>query len=272
MASCAHAHPADLAACLPGAEEERRRLSLAVAACACNRQDFEYQETLAENARRDGGPPMAACFALHPQLPAGEKFPGEFRAGMEESLALLDSLAEEGRLRAIGETGFDLYDEKMRSTETIQEELFVRQLETALRRDLPLVLHIRRAMHKVFANAGALRKLPAVVFHSYSGTLGEGEALLRRGINAYFAFGAAITANHREAMRACAALPRDRLLTETDAPYQPRQGETISRWADVPITLRVMAELRDETETAEALEAVIDANWRRIFGYDIIEG
>jgi TatD DNase family protein len=212
---------------------------------------------------------MALCFAVHPQLPAAEGpregAGGGLRGLIGESLALLETLAGEGRLRAIGETGFDLYDAAFRSTEGLQEELFLRHLETALRRDLPLVLHIRRAMHRVFAHAGALRKLPAVVFHSYSGTAGEGEALLRRGINAYFSFGAIITTNHREAMRACAALPPDHLLTETDAPYQPRRGADFSRWADIPATLRAMAALRGEPEP-EALEAAIDENWGRIFG------
>jgi TatD DNase family protein len=108
-----------------------------------------------------------------------------------------------------------------------------------------------------------------VVFHSYSGTAGEGEALLRRGINAYFSFGAAITTNHREAMRACAVLPPDHLLTETDAPYQPRRGTGFSRWADIPATLRAMAALRSAPEPVnpKALEAAIDENWQKVFGY-----
>ncbi|MDR2404381.1 MAG: TatD family hydrolase [Spirochaetaceae bacterium] len=271
MASCAHAHPADLVKRLSGAEEERRRFSVASAASAWNRRDFEYHENLAERARRENAAPMALCFAVHPQLPAAEgreESAGEFRGIIGESLALLESLAAEGRLRAIGETGFDLYNAAFRSTEGIQEELFACHLETARRRDLPLVLHIRRAMHRVFAHAGILRKLPAVVFHSYSGTAGEGEALLRRGINAYFSFGAVITTNHREAMRACAVLPLDHLLTETDAPYQPRRGAAFSRWADIPATLRAMAALRagPEPVNPEALEAAIDENWRRVFG------
>jgi TatD DNase family protein len=278
MASCAHAHPADLARCFAGAEEERRRFSVSVAASAWNRRDFEYHEGLAEKARRDGAAPMVLCFAVHPQLPAGEESREgtssreTFRSG--EALDFLETLAEQGRIRAVGETGFDLYDSAFRSTEGIQDELFARHLEIALRLNLPMVLHLRRAMHKVFAHTKALRKLPAVVFHSYPGTLGEGEALLRRGINAYFSFGAGITTNHREAIRACAALPQDRLLTETDAPWQPPRGAAFSRWADIPATVRAMAELRggfsggNKTEQSGPAdpEAIIDENWRRVFG------
>jgi TatD DNase family protein len=130
-------------------------------------------------------------------------------------------------------------------------------------------------MHKIFSHTPALRRLPAVVFHSYPGTAGEGQALLRRGINAYFSFGAVIALNHKTAMGACAVLPLDRLLTETDAPYQPPRGAPFSRWGDIPATLRAMAALRragagergaETTEGLAALEAAIDENWRRVFG------
>jgi TatD DNase family protein len=184
-----------------------------------------------------------------------------------ETLAIL---AGEGRLHAIGETGFDLYGGTFRETEKIQDELFAVHLETALEKGLPLVLHVRRALHKVFAHTKALKRLPAVVFHAYSGALGDGEALLRRGINAYFSFGAAVTLNHKLAMEACARLPLERLLTETDAPYQPPRGAAYSRWADLPLTLKAIMKLRPAPleaplKAVEDLERRIDENWRRVF-------
>jgi TatD DNase family protein len=124
-------------------------------------------------------------------------------------------------------------------------------------------------MHKIFAHTGNLKKLPAVVFHSYSGTAGEGEALLRRGVNAYFSFGASIKKNHKEAIRASAALPLDHLLLETDAPYQPLREREFSQWADLQVILRGLAHLRREAgapggDPAE-LEAATDRNFRRVF-------
>jgi TatD DNase family protein len=121
-----------------------------------------------------------------------------------ESLSVLDTLAAQKRLVAVGETGFDLYNAAFKETEGVQDELFAVHLETALRYDLPLVIHSRRAMHKVFAHAPALKKCKAVIFHSWSGTAGEGEALLKRGINAFFSFGAVIMLNIR---KRCAAAP-----------------------------------------------------------------
>ncbi|MDR2499664.1 MAG: TatD family hydrolase [Treponema sp.] len=264
MASDAHAHPSDIKAVFPGAEDERLRLGAACAASAWNRAGFEYHQRLAEQAREQGGAPLALCFAVHPQLPAAVNS-RNIEAGMvEQSLNTLAVLAESGQLDAIGETGFDLYDRSFRDTEAAQDALFAVHLDIALERRLPLVFHIRRAMHKVFAHSAALKRLPAVVFHSYPGTLSEGESLLRRGVNAYFSFGAAIAMNHKTAAEACARLPAERLLTETDAPYQPPRCAAFSRWRDLGETLRTLTELRREDSAAD-LEARIDQNWRRVF-------
>jgi TatD DNase family protein len=195
--------------------------------------------------------------------------PGDKPGHFQPLLELLESLAAGGRLRAVGEAGFDLYGPAFRETEKLQDEIFARHLEAALRCGLPLVLHVRRAMHKIFALSGGLKKLPAVVFHSWPGTAGEGEALLRRGINAYFSFGSAILLNHKEARRCCALFPAGRLLTETDAPYQPPRGREFSRWADLPLILEGMAELRREAGTFDGaagdLEKTADENFRRAF-------
>jgi TatD DNase family protein len=264
MASDAHAHPADLAVYLPEAEQERRSLGILCAASAWNGEQFAYHRELADQARQEGAAPMALCFALHPQLPA-VKDPPPFASLLD----LLETLAAEAKLNAVGETGFDLYDEAFRATEAVQDELFAAHLAIALRYALPLVLHVRRAMHKVFAHTGVLKKLPAVVFHSYSGTAGEGAALLRRGVNAYFSFGASILLNHKEAIRSCAVLPLDHLLLETDAPYQPLRGREFSRWADLQVILRGLARIRGDAGVPGGgpteLEAVTDGNFRRVF-------
>ncbi|AEF84112.1 hydrolase, TatD family [Treponema primitia ZAS-2] len=277
MASDAHAHPYNLLERFPGAEEERRSLGVACAASAWNGEQFAYHRELARSARKAGAAPMALCFALHPQLPAAVSAGDipEIPAGAEDGpawaplLDLLETLAEEGALNAVGETGFDLYDARFRATEAVQDELFALHLETALRYALPLVIHVRRAMHKIFAHTGSLKKLPAVVFHSWSGTAGEGAALLRRGVNAYFSFGASIVKNHKEAIRSCAALPLDHLLLETDAPYQPLRGREFSRWADLSVILKGAAQIRHEagvsgSEPAE-LEAETDHNFNGVF-------
>jgi TatD DNase family protein len=233
---------------------------------------FAYHEGLAREARRDGAAVLVPCFAVHPQLPAAAA--NEDFAGL---LGLLETLAGEGRLGAIGETGFDLYHAgrgapiDYRATEAIQEELFAAHLDCAKRYGLPLVLHVRRAMRKVFAHVRDLKKVPAVVFHSYMGTLGEAESLLRRGVNAYFSFGAPLLLNHKEAIRAFSALPAEHLLLETDAPYQPLQGRAFSSWSALPLILEGAAALRRKAGATGGgpveLEVITDRNFREVYSF-----
>jgi TatD DNase family protein len=258
----AHCHPFDLAERMPAAAEERRNLGVICASSAAALEEFEFCERLSDKAKAENAAPLLPCFAVHPQMPLVIKDTDNvMRYSLQDSLSLLNSLAARGRLRAVGETGFDLYNAAFRETEKIQDELFTAHLETALRYDLPLVIHSRRAMRKIFARTQALKRCRAVVFHSWSGTLGEGEALLGRGINAFFSFGAAITLNHREAVRCCAAFPADRLLTETDAPFQPLRGRDFSCYADIMVVIGAMEALRGVTK----MEEIIERNFRAAF-------
>jgi TatD DNase family protein len=275
MLTDAHCHPFDLEKVLPGAEAERRRLGVWCAASATGTAEFEHNEEISRIAKADAVPLLLPCFALHPQLPAACVAAGNSggcgtHAALTDGLAALETFAAQGRLAAIGETGFDLYSAAFKETEKIQDELFAVHLETALRYDLPLVLHVRRAMHKVFAHARALKKCKSVIFHSWPGTVGEGDALLKKGVNAFFSFGATILLNHHEAMRCCAAFPLTRLLAETDAPYQPLRGSPCSSWGDLPRILAAAAALRRQAGTEGAspaeLEVSIETNFKKAFG------
>jgi TatD DNase family protein len=280
MACDAHAHPADLLKRFPEAEQERRTLGIACAASAWNPEEFALHQALAAQARIDGAPAMALCFAAHPQLAASPlaRSPGDpgGRGFFRPLLDLLETLAGSSSLAAIGETGFDLYNRAFRDAEAVQDGLFAAHLETALRHGLPLVIHARRAMHKIFAHTAALKRLPGVVFHSYMGTAEEGASLLRRGVNAYFSFGAGILLNHKTAIRCCASLPLDHLLLETDAPYQPLRGREFSRWADLTAILRGAAAIRREAGAgggrAEELELATDRNFAGIFCPELRSG
>jgi TatD DNase family protein len=262
MLTDAHCHPFDLVRVFPEAEAQRRRLGIRCAASATDMEEFAYNEEAARKAAVDGVAGILPCFAVHPQMPAAQ-------TSCENSLEFLENLAGRGRLAAIGETGFDLYNAAFRETETIQDRLFAVHLEIALRHELPVIIHVRRAMHKIFSAVRLLSKCKAVIFHSWPGTMEEGEALLRRGVNVYFSFGTTILLNHRQAMRCCAAFPSDRLLVETDAPFQPLRGQGFSQWTDLSRILEAAAALRCEAESpaanASELETLIEGNFKAAF-------
>jgi TatD DNase family protein len=272
----AHCHPFDLLDNLSRDELESGIRGIACAASSWNLEQFEYHESLSKKvASQDADPqnraPVVLCFAVHPQFPAcsaSDFLPedGQSHNTAQYSddvlLPLLEKLAIEKRLHAIGETGFDLFNEGFRNTEKTQDEIFHHHLEVALKYDLPMVLHVRRAMHKIFPHTKKLKKLPSVVFHSWPGTVGEGESLLHQGVNAFFSFGAAIVNNHKQAQKSCACFPLDRVLIETDAPYLPPQGKSFSSWADLPLIYKAASDLRGITE----LETIVEGNFSRAFG------
>jgi len=279
-----HCHPYDLNGIYPEAEQERKRLGVLAASSACGIEEFTYNEQLSHNAIKDSAPPFLPCFGIHPQIfkirneefsMSNEQLTISNEQRIKSSIAMcnnllefLFSLASEKRLSAIGECGFDLYDSGFKETEELQDYVFTAQIETAIRFELPLVLHVRRAMHKIFAVTNILTKCKAVIFHSWSGTFDEAKTLLQRGVNVYFSFGNTIKLNHKQAMKSCALLPAERLLTETDAPYQPRRGEKYSSWADLPLILEAAVALRNEAgnkTNAKELENQIESNFNRIF-------
>jgi TatD DNase family protein len=124
-------------------------------------------------------------------------------------------------------------------------------------------------MHKIFPYTKQLKKIPAVVFHSWSGTRGEAEALLKKGINAYFSFGTAVLKNHKESMASAAILPAERILLETDAPYQPLRGKEFSTWQDLSRICSCIAGLRknagSKCATPEEIEKQTTENFYKIF-------
>jgi TatD DNase family protein len=274
MASDAHAHPDDLLRVFPDAETERRSLRVTCAASSCTAEEFSHNEALAAQAKEAGAAPLYPCFAVHPQLPSARLSSGQLpkpTTNFRDSLELLETLAAEHRIAAVGETGFDLYSAEFKETEAIQDDLFTAHLEIALRYDIPIVIHVRRAMHKIFPHAKKLKKLPAVVFHSWPGVPEEAFSLLNKGIRAFFSFGTTLLLNHKNAIRSCAALPAEHLLLETDAPYQPLRGNTFSRWKDIRAILAAAAAIRKEAGSAHGneaaeLEEIVDRNFFGVFG------
>lgn len=275
MLTDAHCHPYDLVRVFPECERERQRLGVLAAANACSAEEFAYNEKLSRlSAAGAAAAKILPCFAVHPQQ---FQIKNEPLTEYEARLAALEDFASQGRIAAVGECGFDLYNSRFKETEAIQEKFFAAHLEIALRYSLPVVLHVRRAMHKIFAAAKTLAKCKSVIFHSWPGTFEEGNALLRRGVNAYFSFGNVILKDHKQAIRSCALFPAERLLTETDAPYQPARGQSFSHWEDLPRIIEAAAVIRgnfSQKEGIEAenggtgcqkLEAQIEANFKAAF-------
>lgn len=221
----------------------------------------------------DAGPYLVS-FGLHPQSPL-----------MDEAEALAGN-ASAGTIAAIGECGFDFYGDtavcvRTAENERTQRAVFEFQLELAVRYNLPLILHMRRANDLLFEYARRLDALPAVMLHSWPGPANEALDFLARCPRALFSFGNAIVNGNKKARASAAALPLFALVTETDAPYQPPRAapnpgskgdrrplaRAYSTMSDLPLIVAEIAALRGQPQ--EAIGAAIEGNFRKAFGHGL---
>ena len=180
----------------------------------------------------------------------------------------MENLIIDKKIIAIGECGFDFFTPEFRSTAAEQETVFNEQLFLAQKYNLPLVLHLRKSIEKIFTYSRQLKKIPAVVFHSFPGTFREAQSLTNHGINAFFSFGKPILNGKKASIDCVQNLPFQNLLFETDAPYQTLKGETETFPTDIKKVYRKACELRKIN--LEELSETVFKNFQIAFENSVI--
>lgn len=178
-------------------------------------------------------------------------------------LFFLEQILHEHRIQAIGECGYDYYTEAFKSTENKQKIVREAQYELAIKFQLPVIIHCRKAMDALFSDIHFLKKIPAVIFHGWAGSHTEARSLLNRGINAYFCVGKALTRGKKSLIQTIEHVPSSHLLTETDAPYMQDKGQSYTPLGDIHKVYAALAKLKKIKE-AELQEIILD-NFLSIF-------
>lgn len=164
-----------------------------------------------------------------------------------EALATLRGLLGRPGVVALGEIGLDYFNEY--SPRPDQAQAFEQQLDMACELGLPVVIHNREADADSFAmlqNFGT--RLSGCIMHCF----GSGKEFAHQCAEAgfYVSFAGNVTFPKAEALRAAAAaVPLDRLLVETDAPYLapvPLRGKRCEPW-HVQFTAETLAALHGLT-------------------------
>ena len=124
---------------------------------------------------------------------------------------------EKPKLVAIGEIGLDFFvTQQNRET---QEYFFIEQLKIAQTFELPVILHVRRAVDDVLKQ---LRRHHMVggIAHAFNGSPQQAEAFIKLGFK--LGFGGAMTYTRALKIRDLAKnLPLESIVLETDAPDIP---------------------------------------------------
>ena len=200
---------------------------------------------------------VLAAVALHPnEAPVVED--------LEKDLKVIEELAANPRVRAIGETGLDFF----RTPENLRDRQmysFTRHIKMAKEHKKALVIHDRdshRAVLDLLIQEGA----PAnTIFHCYSGDAEMAKECIANEYILSFA-GTVTFKNAPELREAVVLVPIEQLLVETDSPFlapMPNRG-ALNTPAQIPNTLRVIADLRNES--VDYLAGAISENAERIFG------
>ncbi|MEY3578551.1 MAG: hypothetical protein RIS49_529 [Actinomycetota bacterium] len=200
---------------------------------------------------------VLAAVALHPnEAPIVEN--------LEADWAIIEKLAHEPRVRAIGETGLD-YFRTPPELQKRQQESFKWHIDLAKRTKKALVIHDRDSHEDVLSvllEVGAPEK---TVFHCFSGDVEMARTCIDRGY--ILSFAGTLTFKNAPSLREAVKLvPYDQLLVETDSPFlapAPHRG-ALNTPAQIANIVRAMAVERDE-DVAE-LATALSQNAERIFG------
>jgi TatD DNase family protein len=170
---------------------------------------------------------------------------------------------------AIGEIGLDFFVEGY--DKELQTFYFVEQLKLANEFDLPVILHVRRAIDEILKYL-RLYKVRGGIAHAFNGSSQQAEQFIQLG----FKLGLGGTMTHPRALKIrelATTLPIEAIVLETDAPDIPpewlKNGEKNSP-AQLKKIAENLAELRDiklsqvaEITTKNALE--IFPNMAKLF-------
>lgn len=117
---------------------------------------------------------------------------------------------------AVGEIGIDLYWDKTYRSE--QLKAFSEQVDWALEKKLPVIIHCREGLQEVLEVLGSKPVRPKAVFHSFGGTVDDVKSIREVG-DFYFGINGIVTFKNSRLHEVLPEIGIDRLVLETDAPY-----------------------------------------------------
>jgi len=209
----------------------------AIVHIACDPRDFNWGKEFLLR-KHINGVQIYGAFGVHPLN--AEKFNEQAAAEILECLKLPNSLA-------LGEIGLDYHYQGYNPD--MQKKVFLKQLEMGLELNKSFVFHLREADDDAFEILQNIdgEKVKAHI-HCYTGSAGFAQKVLALKGTYFFGFTGAVTFNKTATIReAAVAIPLNRILLETDAPYLapvPFRGKVCTP-AMIPNTAQVLAGVKN---------------------------
>lgn len=183
----------------------------------------------------------------------------------KESSVILEKLLSMPKVVAVGEIGLDYY--RNHSSKEDQEKALRVQVELGLKIGLPFVFHVRDAWSDFWKIIDDYKGIAGVA-HSFNSDVTDLDKVLSHGL--YVALNGIMTFTENESqLEAAKAVPLDKLVLETDAPFlapQPFRGKTCEP-KHIAVIAEFLANLRGEEP--EHLAKATTQNAINMFGLDM---
>lgn len=133
-----------------------------------------------------------------------------------KELEIVKNYLDERSFPAIGEIGIDLYWDK--TTLDIQVKAFEQQIDWAIEKDLPIVIHTRESFDETF-DVLERKKHPKLrgIFHCFSGNLEQAKHAI--DLNFILGIGGVVTFKNGKIDQFLNEIPLEKIVLETDSPY-----------------------------------------------------
>ena len=183
----------------------------------------------------------------------------------EESCEWIRQHLSEPKVVAVGEIGLDYYWDKEPEVQARQREWFRYQLQLAKESALPVSIHSREAAADTMEimKEAAADGIPGVI-HCYS--YSKEQALEYIDMGYYLGVGGVVTfKNARKLKETVEAIPLERILLETDCPYQAPEPNRGKRNSSLYLTYVADAIAELKGVTPEEVTTVTYENALRLF-------
>lgn len=194
-------------------------------------QDNQVSHALCVSVTLPEFPQVLALAEQHPNIYASVGVHPDYEDTEEPSVGQLVTLAAHPRIVAIGETGLDYY--RLTGDLDWQRERFRVHIRASRESRKPLIIHTRSASEDTIRilkeeKAGIADGGVAGVMHCFTESMEVAQAAMDLGF--YISFSGIVTFKNAKALQEVArAVPLERMLIETDAPYLapvPMRGKT----------------------------------------------
>lgn len=210
-----------------------------------NALEQQVKEIYLPNCDRHTIAPMMQLTAQYPGIfkPMMGLHPCYVKEDYRQELDIVTEWLDRYDFAAVGEVGLDYYWDKTFVNQ--QKEAFRYQIQLALDKDLPVIIHTRDSIDDGIAIVQSLQKGQLRgIFHCFSGTAEQAKAIVDTGFK--LGIGGVVTFKKSTLPDILKEIALEDLVLETDAPYlapMPYRGKR-NESAYIPLIAQKIADIK----------------------------